>query len=933
MASRASAIIDSLLAGQEEAAPQAAESQEPDPQRTASNLERILNALLIPNNASAGAAKALMENRDPLVGALEGVRQRTTYGKLLAAQGIEGPVAGALGLGLDVLLDPTTYLGVGELTRAGQAAKAATRGLNIARFAGDVSGAQQHLQQVRRVGELGLSMGEQARRGQRSLLTFAGEPIFPQSASSRVLASADAIIERLGQSDVGQALSSMFRSVEKQAPETLRIASSAARGSAQAVAKRNIDQMLGPAQVEVKRLARAAGVDYKVAASIVAEATQKGRNPGQVVATINQGKQLFGATRLDTPRLAAVVNSINAANAYAITAERSAGLKISDLIGPINYLKRAITPEALAAVRKANPGFAGLGPREFATEYGAQIMRDPALRDLTISEINELARQGLMPITRGIKIPEFFYEDPFIATAYRLTESARAVATADFLRGASRLYGVPASQAPKGYQPLTKKLAEHLGIAGSKDVEALHFPREVANLLDSHYEKILTPTYLQGFLRAFDKLQSTWKALTLPIWPSYHARNLVSDTWMITAVPGGIPIHRLPERATQAVNALRGTRGTIRIANRYVTYRELREMAEEAGLLHVGLGRDVQEMAGVGLSGAVKDPFEAMMGGRFMRGALAVGETRENLGRLTYFIERLARGEHPSVAAFEVKKRLFDYGDLSPFEKQVMRRIFPFYSWARHNIPFQLGYLFRRPGYGATFQKLREETGTAFGAESPSQGAAPLPQFLARGVPVPLGQTQEGLARFARTQNIIPLGDVSQVASPAAAGQMLVDQLSPFPKAAAETAANYDLFRNRPLERFRGESQSYLGVPVPARLSPLLDLMRPIAELNRMNPGNIFGTRNEPSVFGISRTQPDVSGRERIANYLLARTYEVDPAEQMNREVNSLQAVVRQLEYFRLQALQRGDAVNAQAAEREIERVLNNPSEALGLRR
>ena len=82
------------------------------------------------------------------------------------------------------------------------------------------------------------------------------------------------------------------------------------------------------------------------------------------------------------------------------------------------------------------------------------------------------------------------------------------------------------------------------------------FPKEVADLLDQHYERVFSPQYLQGFLKAYDSLQGVWKAFTLPIWPSCHARNLISDTWMITAVPHGMPLWRLPVRMTQAGRAL-----------------------------------------------------------------------------------------------------------------------------------------------------------------------------------------------------------------------------------------------------------------------------------------------------------------------------------------------------------------------------------------
>jgi len=166
----------------------------------------------------------------------------------------------------------------------------------------------------------------------------------------------------------------------------------------------------------------------------------------------------------------------------------------------------------------------------------------------------------------------------------------------------------------------------------------------------------------------------------------------------------------------------------------------------------------------------------------------------------------------------------------------------------------------------------------------------------------------------------VPLGDISQVTSPGALGQALVDQLSPFPKAIGESMANYDLFRNRPLERFPGESTSYLGAPVPNRATPFLDLVRPIAEASRLS--------------GIGRTGPQPTALEKAMNYFgPGRTYQVDPMETMAREAAAVKGAVSRLQYLRKLALSRGDNANAEAAEREIERLMANPAEALNLRR
>ena len=48
-------------------------------------------------------------------------------------------------------------------------------------------------------------------------------------------------------------------------------------------------------------------------------------------------------------------------------------------------------------------------------------------------------------------------------------------------------------------------------------------------------------------------------------------------------------------------------------------------------------------------------------------------------------------------AAIHVKKHLFDYDNLSKFEKEFMRRGIPFYTWTRKNLALQLQTLSTKP--------------------------------------------------------------------------------------------------------------------------------------------------------------------------------------------------------------------------------------------
>jgi len=58
----------------------------------------------------------------------------------------------------------------------------------------------------------------------------------------------------------------------------------------------------------------------------------------------------------------------------------------------------------------------------------------------------------------------------------------------------------------------------------------------------------------------------------------------------------------------------------------------------------------------------------------------------DNYHRVALFTEGLGRGLSPADAAKSARSALFDYSDLTPFEKKYMRQIFIFYSFQRKNL-------------------------------------------------------------------------------------------------------------------------------------------------------------------------------------------------------------------------------------------------------
>jgi hypothetical protein len=74
------------------------------------------------------------------------------------------------------------------------------------------------------------------------------------------------------------------------------------------------------------------------------------------------------------------------------------------------------------------------------------------------------------------------------------------------------------------------------------------------------------------------------------------------------------------------------------------------------------------------------------------------GKTLEDHAKLTHWITKVRQGASPEDAMWSVKKYLFDYADLTPFERDVMKQVIPFYTWMRKNIPLQFQAIMENPG-------------------------------------------------------------------------------------------------------------------------------------------------------------------------------------------------------------------------------------------
>ena len=153
-------------------------------------------------------------------------------------------------------------------------------------------------------------------------------------------------------------------------------------------------------------------------------------------------------------------------------------------------------------------------------------------------------------------------------------------------------------------------------------------------------------------------------------------------------------------------------------------FNPLRQWGQAAGE-HLGIR---------GVGGAAKDALPAVAAGR------KIGTNVEDFFRGALWNKLAREGYSPGQAASQVDALHFNYENLTPFEKNVMRRVMPFYTYARKNLPLQLDTAIHTPG-------ILQAQSKPFNQEGPD-GKGYVPKYMDSGFSIPLGPEQNGQRQY-----------------------------------------------------------------------------------------------------------------------------------------------------------------------------------------
>lgn len=504
------------------------------------------------------------------------------------------------------------------------------------------------------------------------------------------------------------------------------------------------------------------------------------------------------------PHLEPVMNALDEVRQGLTVAQVRRGVLSEDAIHNTDtYLKRVLTPEGKKAVRAANRT-GGLAEADrlvsspslegSLAQRSAQARR--LLPEMTVPEVNEAVRSGAVGAeSPGLQklaenLPQgadLFREEAVGPSLLRNTEAAHAIASADVVKNVGRITDHNGDQilmSAEEFASTPPRYAKGWTDFEIRKLGKFHAPKEVAEEIKSTLRVLNADPSVAGFDRFMNGWTRFWKthATSFPVTAAFTSRNARSNLFLnylagVTDPRVYVRAGRIQKAAFEVAHLAKfreavlakGFEGALREVLSESDFK-LYQAAREHGI--IGAGFSDVDLAGktraVGVKGVAK---EGSLAGRAVkqlgaegvpaRAGAAVNQAVEHNARLAHFAAMVDKTGSFDQAALSVKKYLFDYGDLTPFEQRRLKAVIPFYTFLRKNTPLQFERLMMDPGKFA----LRGHIASAMTQEPPKGSPDYLVEQGGRGVNSKLANLL-GMAKGGITTPDDPLSTAVQSVTP-----------------------------------------------------------------------------------------------------------------------------------------------------------------------
>lgn len=499
-----------------------------------------------------------------------------------------------------------------------------------------------------------------------------------------------------------------------------------------------------------------------------------------------------------------------------------------------------------------------------------------------------------------------------------------------------------------------KKYASQLDPENS---EVFIFTKEVEPVIRRYFQTTTTKEGIGKVMQLWDTVHSAWRNWTLFPIPAYHVRNAIGNLFL--AHLGGITDARSyaeafnimnitdsyrkggmsKKQVQEALGAISYATATGQVVTGQQVYDEFVRHGGFAGGVHYnefnafGSISRASEFERMSVTAGLR-PSSDLAGSMLTdNAALRLGVSAaayvENRFRLAAFVESVIKG-HTEVkdgivltgfeaAAMNMKRIFYDYSDLSVFERSWLRRVIPFYSWSRHNIPRMFETLVTNPIVHYRTAKLFHEVETG-AVDGQPIGENDLPQWLRERFGIITDKTKNGNYIVKVGDGFLPMIDAYKFAAGGSLIKMVKDGITPFFKLPIEQLTNYSWYTEKPIEKYAGERASSFTLG-QLGFSKRSTTEGPLGVLNLLLNESMFKTFFRPGGEAASKLiDPIIDGKDGpgfklyVYGLFVGRAYEIDPKQARMAIFKDWSTRRKQLVNLRNQALSEGNITAAEDA-------------------
>lgn len=413
------------------------------------------------------------------------------------------------------------------------------------------------------------------------------------------------------------------------------------------------------------------------------------------------------------------------------------------------------------------------------------------------------------------------------------------LASKDFVNDISR-FGVVEDLAPDGHRALE---VQGKNFTDEVTGKPLMFEPSVAEGLELMIKSMgKTTGESNAFLESYDTITRLFKSSVTSIFPAFHARNGISNSlnnvmdigaaaldprkWQTSAnimmkqgkitkiyddiaklsVKEGGNAEGLAKLHGELYNTLKEPIFTDAKGITWTTGELLNTIKSKGIAFHAGVsdvGTDAvlsrKKMISETLTGKQDSLKNRILtvnpdANIMMQTGQKVGNTVENHARILNFISNLEKTGDVSHAAARTQMFLYDYSNLTRFEKDVMRRVVPFYSFQRRNIALQAELLTSTPGVPLAMTRAEKSFSDIMSDEDiTDEEMESLPSYMKRGFY--FAKKENGKIRtkmLAESITDVPVDFLSL--------NGIFGAMNPLLKVPIERATGQDLFRGKAIE-------------------------------------------------------------------------------------------------------------------------------------